>query len=219
MEFMEVAGKTIQRPILDRDELAAGAALFKGVVDISSASISGGDQSGVAGEGSLSSVSVTSVDLSHARLTPVELSTVRFDGVDLSNAKLSETIARRVEFLGCRGIGLQILLVQAADVYFEDCRLDFGSIGFGRVKNAVIFRRCSFREAVISGDLSNVVFDDSDLASAEFEARRADGCDVTTSRLAGARGLLTLRGARITGGQAGSIAAQIAREAGLVVVG
>ncbi len=103
-------------------------------------------------------------------------------------------------------------------MYAEDCRFDYGSVGFGQVKNAIIFRRCSFRETVLSGDLSNVVFDDCDLEMTEFEATRANGCDLTESRLIDARGLLTLRGARIYAEQAASVAKQIATEAGLTVI-
>lgn len=219
MDFLKVAGKTIQRPSLDDDDdLSVEEAGFKGDFDFESAHIDGGDYSGVTGEGSLVASLVSSVDLSGSRLTPLNLSDVRFDGVNLSNTAILATTARRVDLLRCQAIGLQAGFAQAHDVYAEDCRFDYATLRFEQVKNAVVFRRCSFKETVLAGDLSNVVFDDCELAETEFEATRAVGCDLTESRLIGVRGLLTLRGARIDADQASSLASQIASEAGLTVV-
>jgi uncharacterized protein YjbI with pentapeptide repeats len=218
MEFLKVAGKTIQRALIEDDDLSSETPAFRGDFDFNSVRMEDSDQSGVVGEGVLSTVLVSAVDLSGSRLAPIELSDVRFDGTNLSNTVMSEVTARRTEFLRCQAIGLRIDLQQASDVYAEDCRFDFGTLRFEHVKNAVVFRRCSFREAVFAGDLSNVVFDDCELIETEFEATRAVGCDLTASRLVGVRGLLTLRGARIEAGQAGSLAGQIATEAGLTVV-
>lgn len=217
MDFLKVAGKTIQRPSLDEDDLTSEEASFKGEFDLESAHIDDGDQSGVTGEGSIVASLVSSVDLSGSRLSPLSLSDVRFDGVNLSNAAFTATTARRVDLLQCQAIGLQAVFTQASDVFAEDCRFDYSTLRFEQVKNAVIFRRCSFKESVLAGDLSNVVFDDCQFDETEFEATRAAGCDLTESRLVGVRGLLTLRGARITTDQASFLATQIASEAGLTV--
>jgi uncharacterized protein YjbI with pentapeptide repeats len=218
MDFHKIAGKTIQRPNFEDEDLAEDSPAFRGEFDFESALLIDGDQEGVTGEGSVSSTLVKSVDLSKSRLAPLSLSDVRFDDVNLSNAVLSETTARRVEFQRCQAIGLQAGFVQAQDVYAEDCRFDYATLRFDQVKNAVVFRRCSFRETVLAGDLSNVVFDDCELTETEFEATRAVGCDLTESRLIGVRGLLTLRGARLSADQASSLASQIASEAGLTIV-
>lgn len=218
MEFLKVAGKTIQRSSIEDDDLSSETPAFRGDFDFNSVRMEDGDQSGVVGEGVLSTVLVSTVDLSGSRLAPIELSDVRFDGANLSNTVMSEVTARRTEFLRCQAIGLRIELLLAADVYAEDCRFDYATLRFDQVKNAVVFRRCSFRETVLAGDLSNVVFDDCELAETEFEATRAVGCDLTESRLIGVRGLLTLRGAKIGADQASSLASQIALEAGLTIV-
>lgn len=218
MDFQKIAGKTIQRPNIEDEDLTGGTPVFQGEFDFRAALLIDAAQEGVHGEGSLSTVLVKSVDLSKSRIAPLNLSDVRFEGVNLSNAALSETTARRVEVQRCQAIGLQVGFVQAQDVYAEDCRFDYATLRFDQVKNAVVFRRCSFRETVLAGDLSNVVFDDCELVETEFEATRAGGCDLTESRLTGVRGLLTLRGARIGADQASSLAGQIVSEAGLTVV-
>jgi hypothetical protein len=64
-----------------------------------------------------------------------------------------------------------------------------------------------------------VVFADCDFIETEFRATRAAGCDLRSSRFAGARGLLSLRGATISPDQAVAVSGLIAAEAGLVVAG
>jgi len=219
MEFLKVAGKTIQRPSFEEEDLADEVAAFRGDFELVTVRVEQGDQSGVTGEGSISLSLVSDVDLSESRLAPLELSDVRFEEVNLANAILADVTARRVEFLRCQAIGLRASLGQASDIYAEDCRFDYATFRIDQVKNALIFRRCSFREAVFVGDLSNVVFDECEMPQVEFEATRAGGCDLTTSRLSDVSGLLTLRGARIEAVQASFLGAQFAKEAGLTVAG
>ncbi|SDE01691.1 pentapeptide repeat-containing protein [Actinokineospora iranica] len=218
MEFLKVAGKTIQRASIAEEDLVDDSPNFQGEFDYAAARLAQGDQSGVAGEGSLSVVLISDVDLSGSRLGPVELSNVRFDGVNFANATVSAVVARRTEVLRSQAIGLRIDIAKAIDVYAEECRFDYATFRFEQVKGAVVFRGCSFRESVLTGDLSNVVFDNCELTGTEFEATRAAGCDLTESRLTGIRGLLTLRGARINDDQASVLAGQIASEAGLTVI-
>lgn len=155
--------------------------------------------------------------MSGAQLSPLSLSNVAFDNVDLSNAALPDTTARRVEFLKCRGIGLNLTLNQATDLYAEQCRFDYATVRIDKVKNATVFSGCSFRAAVFVGDLSNVIFTECELNAVQFGATRAADCDLRSSRLDDIRGLLTLRGAKITTKQAVSVAEIIATESGLSV--
>ncbi|MGZ3142342.1 pentapeptide repeat-containing protein [Lentzea chajnantorensis] len=219
MEFLKVAGKTIQRPSIEEEDLVGEVAAFRGDFELEAVSVRQGDQSGVTGEGSVAGALVSDMDLSESHLAPLVLSDVRFEEVNLANAVLADVTARRVDFLRCQGIGLRLSLRQASDIYAEDCRFDYATIKIDQVKNAVVFRRCSFREAVFVGDLSNVVFDECEMPQVEFEATRASGCDLTTSRLGDISGLLTLRGAKIEAVQAGFLGAQFAKEAGLTVAG
>lgn len=219
MEFREIAGRTVRRPAVGGPaELTALPADFAGEFDEDSVLVDGGDQAGVTGGGELATAVVTAVNLSGAQLRPLAMADVRFDGVDLSNASLQEVTARQVELFRCRAVGLHLSLARASDLYVTESRLDYATIRFERVNGVAVFHQCTFREAVLSGDLSNVVFADCDLTAAEFEASQAKGCDLRSSTLSGARGLLTLRGARISTGQAVSVALQLAGEAGLTVL-
>jgi uncharacterized protein YjbI with pentapeptide repeats len=157
------------------------------------------------------------VDLSGSCLGPVTLADTVFEDVDLSNASVQRVTVRRVELLRCRAIGLRLSIEQASDLYVEGCRFDFAAIHIEKIKGIAAFVGCSFRETEISGCLSGVVFGDCDFAETEFVTANAKGCDLRMSRLVGARGLLSLRGALITAEQAASVADRLATEAGLVV--
>jgi uncharacterized protein YjbI with pentapeptide repeats len=218
VEFRELTdGRSIQRPSIDRDDLRVAILGFKGEFDHEYSLVEAGEQAGVTGEGSVAHSVVRRVDLSGCYLDPVTLADTSLEDVDLSNASVQRVIARRVEMLRCRAIGLRFFIEQASDLYVEGCRLDFAVIHIEKVKGIAAFVGCSFRETVISGCLSGVVFLDCDFADTEFEAASAKGCDLRMSRLAGARGLLSLRGGLITAEQAVSVADRLAVEAGLIV--
>jgi uncharacterized protein YjbI with pentapeptide repeats len=218
MEFRELTkGRSIQRPSIDHGELSVASAVFKGTFDLEYVFVETGEQVGVTGEGSVAHSVVRRVDLSRSCLGPVTLTDTALEDVDLSNASVQRVIVRRVEMLRCRAIGLRLSIELASDFYVEGCRFDFAAIHIEKVKGIAAFKECSFRETAISGYLSGVVFLDCDFADTEFEAASAKGCDLQMSRLAGARGLLSLRGALITAEQAASVAPRLATEAGLIV--
>lgn len=217
MEFRTFNGLKVQRPSIDVEDLAEEAAAFKGEFDYDLARIMGGEQPGVSGEGVVAHSIISAGNLSDAKLGSLELSDVRFDNVNLSNAALREVTIRRTEFVGCRAAGLQVSAVQVADLCMERCQLDYATIRVDQIKNGAAFVECSFREALFVGDLTNVIFLDCDLTGAEFQASRAVSCDLRGSRLDDVRGLLTLRGAKISHDQALSVASLIATESGLTV--
>ncbi|MEO7195075.1 MAG: pentapeptide repeat-containing protein [Pseudonocardiaceae bacterium] len=190
---------------------------FKGEFDFEYSLVDAGEQAGVTGEGSVTHSVVRRVDLSGSQLGPMTLADTALEDVDLSNASVQRVTARRVEILRCRAIGLRLSVEQAGDLYVEGCRMDFAAIHIEKVKGITAFIGCSFRETVISGCLSSVVFANCDFAGTEFEATGTKGCDLRTSRLVGGRGLLSLRGALITAEQASSVAPRLATEAGLMV--
>lgn len=218
MDFRELGnGRSVQRPTFDPEGLTDEAFTFKGKFEGDDILVGTGEFPEVKGEGTLARSLIRSVDLSGTRFSPLELSDVRFEDTDLSSASWQGVKARRTEIVRSRAMGLRLWLAAANDVYVDGCRLDYASIHVESVKGALVFHECMFREAMISGDLSNVVFSDCGLDGVEFEATKAAGCDLTTSQIAGARGLLGLRGAQITAGQAASAAIIIAAEAGLTV--
>jgi uncharacterized protein YjbI with pentapeptide repeats len=211
-------GRTLLRPAVDEDLLTVEPAALSGDFEHELVRFDGGTQVQVRGSGSMSESVLAGVDMSGARLRQLTLTDVAFEQVDLSGAVLDEVTARRVELVRCRAMGLRLVVAQLADVYAEGCRFDYGTLHVERAKGRAAFRECTFREATISGDLSDTVFIDCDFAAADFQAALAKGCDLRSSRLVGARGLLSLRGAQITAEQAVSVADQLAAEAGLIVV-
>ncbi|HVV19353.1 MAG TPA: pentapeptide repeat-containing protein [Pseudonocardiaceae bacterium] len=218
MELREVAGRTVRRPEFDEAYLTDEDADFAGDFMFDEARVTDGEQQGVVGGGVVRDSVITGVYLTQARLSNLELSNCRLAELDLSNAMLAAIAMRTVELVTCRGIGLSLSIGQAGDLYVEDCTLDYSALEITKVRGVAVFHRCSFRDARITGDLSDVVFAECDFTGAEFTAARADRCDLPESQLVGAQGLLTLRGARITRDQAISVADALATEAGLVVV-
>lgn len=219
MDFRELGNRrSIRRPSFDLDDLDENKFTFRGEFDGDELLVESGEFSGVKGEGILARSLVRSVDLSESQLSPLELADVRFEDVNLSSASWQAVKMRRAEIVRSRAMGFRLSLESAHDIYIDGCRWDYASIHIEGVKGALVFNDCMFREATITGDLSNVMFRDCDLGGVEFEANKAVNCDLTTSRVTDvARGLLGLRGARITAEQAASAAFLIATEAGLTV--
>ncbi|MGK4594802.1 pentapeptide repeat-containing protein [Amycolatopsis sp. w19] len=217
MEFRDFDGIKVRRPSVEREDLESEPAVFGGHFDFDTVHLDGGEQDGARGGGEIAHSLVSEVNLANARLDRLTLSDVVLEGVDLSNAAIRDLSARRVEILRCRAIGLGVAITAATDLYVENARFDYASVTVGRVKGAVVFSGCSFRETVFSGDLSRLTFVDCDFTETEFAATSAVDCDLRGSRLSGVRGLLTLRGAKITGEQAVSVAGILATESGLSV--
>jgi uncharacterized protein YjbI with pentapeptide repeats len=169
------------------------------------------------GGGALTQVVVDGADFSGSRLERLELVDVVLRGADLAGARWDEVVVRRVTVESCRTIGWRLNCDLAEDMLVTDCRWDTGALHLTRRRTgagSIHFRDCSFVGTTLRGDLSGVVFDGCDLAGAEFGATAAKGCDLRTSRLAGALGLLSLRGALITAEQAIGLADAFAAEIG-----
>lgn len=177
------------------------------------------DQVGVNGNGVLSRCVLEEFDASGSRLYPLLLEDVSLRRVTLNNAQWADVGARRVELIECQAIGWNFGCGVAGDVYATDCRFDYGRITLERTKGIVGFENCSFRGTTIRGSLTKAVFTDCAFEDVEFQATDASGCDLTRSELAGARGLLSLRGARITSAQAVAISETLARESGFAISG
>jgi uncharacterized protein YjbI with pentapeptide repeats len=177
----------------------------------------GSDLEACINDDTISDTLIHDADIAGLKLGPLTLSNVVLRQVDLSNASLQRLVVRRGLWRTCRAMGLRLSIELASDLSIEDCRFDYANIGLQKVKGIAVFSSCTFREATLSGDLSNIVFLDCDFIDTEFRATRATNCDLRTSRLTSARGLLTLRGATISTDQAVAISALLATEAGLVV--
>lgn len=186
-------------------------------LDLDEVMVDGGDYSGLVAEGTIAHSTVQNTNLSGAKLGPLTLSDVTLRQVELSNASMQRLVVRRTGWKTCRAIGLRLSIDHASDLSIEDCRLDYATIHLEKVRGSVVFTGCTFKEATIGGDLSNTRFVDCDFVDTEFRAKRAAKCDLRSSRLNSARGLLSLRGATISPEQAVAISTIIAAEAGLIV--
>jgi len=218
MEFREVSeNRRIQQPSIEFEDLETASVGLKGEFTLEEARIEGGDFSHTTGEGRLVRSVLEDVDVSETVVEPLSLADVRISGCVLANARWSQVEARRVEIVKSQLVGWRVQLGLAQDLYVGDCRADFASFDFESVKGLNVFERCRFKEAEFSGNLARVVFVDCDLADADFTGvTDARGLDLRESKLAGANGLLSLRGARVTGDQVLQVAGDLAREAGLV---
>jgi uncharacterized protein YjbI with pentapeptide repeats len=176
-----------------------------------------GEHRGETGRGEIAQSVFDGAGLSDTRFEPLSLTDTAIRRGDLSNAVWSGVTVRRAEVTGCRAVGWRLYLDLAEDLLIEDCRWELGTLHLTRSRGPVVFRDCTFDGTAIRGDLSSVVFDSCSLAGAEFGAAKASGCDLRTSRLTGARGLATLRGADITAVQAVELAGVLAAELGFRV--
>ena len=162
-------------------------------------------------------IALDGTDLAETRRSPLTLVDSVLRRCDLSAAIWQAVTMRQVELLDCRARGLRLSVDLGQDVYVEGTRFDSATLRISRVRGLVVFDGCTFTEAMIGGDLSAVVFTGCTFEDAEFAATAAAGCDLRGSRLGGARGLATLRGARVTAEQTVTIAPRLASELGLTV--
>ncbi|MCW2503049.1 MAG: hypothetical protein JWO79_1333 [Actinomycetia bacterium] len=203
-------------PDLDEDSLTPSPLVDDGEIDVYQGIVSG-EHSGHEGSAEITGSLLQGANLSGTRLEPVSITHSAIRKGDLSNAVWVSASIRRTAITGCRAVGWRLFLDLAEDLLVEDCRWELGSVHVTRSKGPVVFRNCTFEGTAIRGDLSSVIFDGCTLAGAEFGADRATGTDLRTSRLAGARGLGTLRGALITAAQAVELAGVLAAELGFDV--
>ena len=218
MEFRNLGEKRfIRRPMIDAEDLRDTDSSLAGEFELQDERIGRLDQSGANGNGVLSRCLLEGIDASGSRVYPLLLEDVTLRRVTLNNAQWTDVGARRVELVECQAIGWNFGCGIAGDVYAADCRFDYGRLTVERAKGIIAFENCSFRGTTIRGSLTKAVFAGCTFEDVEFQATDATGCDLTRSDLAGAHGLLSLRGARITSAQAVAISVTLARESGFTV--
>ncbi|SNQ48116.1 conserved hypothetical protein [Frankia canadensis] len=217
MNFREIRdGLKMRVPSIDENDLLETSALFRGEFDYRLALLVG-EQSGVRGEGSVSR-SVVRASLTGSAFSYLDVADTAIRDSDLSNASFEKITARRVEFQGCRMTGWRGVFEVASDVAFIDCRLDYSTLEFRRASGTVLFKECQLGETSIRGSLDGSFFAECDLSGVDFEASSAARCDLSTSRLSGARGLSSLRGARISHDQIFLAAETVLAECGIEVI-
>jgi uncharacterized protein YjbI with pentapeptide repeats len=138
----------------------------------------------------------------------------RFESSDLSGIDWEKARFRRVEFLGCRIIGAQLIESEWEDISFLECNLEravFVSAAF----RAARFIHCALRETSLEhADFSKVTMDDCDLTRADLRASNLSGTDLRGSKIDGAQvGIQEFKGAIVDSLQA----IQIAKLSGVII--
>ncbi len=148
------------------------------------------------------------VHLKASRLNETQLTTsqwldVRLESCDVAGAVWEKAYLRRVEWLGCRLVGTQLIEADMADVLFDHCNGEFAHFAEATFR-AARFDHCSLREASFEGaNAAGVVFHDCDLSKADFRGAKLTGADFRGSILSGMQvGYQELQGAIIDPSQA-----------------
>jgi uncharacterized protein YjbI with pentapeptide repeats len=127
-----------------------------------------------------------------------ELVDVTIDGADWANSRPVRGLdARRAELRTCRLTGSDLGEARLSDVTFADCRLDLVNLRFAKLER-VVFRDCRMAECDFSeASLKDVLFERCELTEAAFEKVTLDRVELRGCKLAGARGVDSLRRARM----------------------
>ena len=161
---------------------------------------------------------LTGADLHGWRLAEARLTDVTFDACDLSNLVLDGASLLRVSMVGCRITGLRLVEAGVTDVRIHECRGE----GF-LVADARLLRVAITSSVLPSADLSGgrwdeVLLSDDDLPELDVTGVRAERTHLRTCTLTGARGLGGLRGMAADPFTRGTLADDLARHAGLLLL-
>jgi len=123
---------------------------------------------------------------------------VRFDTCDLAGSTWEKAHLRRVEFLGCRILGIKVSDASLEDILFHNCNAEFARFWSATFK-ATHFEHCSLREASFQDtNLEGVIFRDCDLTKADLRGAKLAGTDFRGSIIDGVQvGIKELYGAII----------------------
>lgn len=135
------------------------------------------------------------------RLTGLRARDVEFVRCDLSSAVIADADLRRVAFIECRLTGLVLSGSELLDVRIVGGKADMASVRMSKATNVAV-TGCSLRGADFHEFVGeNAAFLDCDLDQASFDQCRLPGLRLHRSSLEDIRGVLALRGARISAEQ------------------
>ena len=126
-----------------------------------------------------------SVNFDRVQLPSLDLSDARFDECDLANADWRKVILDRVEFVGCRLLGLRANEAHFKNTVIQECNASLAQFRFTTFK-AVRFENCNLRGADFQeADLRGVVFKDCDLREVQMSSARLENTDFRGSEIEG----------------------------------
>jgi fluoroquinolone resistance protein len=157
------------------------------------------------------------VKMMQSRWKGARLEDCTFDSCDLTRIAPDGLMARGVQFIGCKMIGIDWSgLGDYPEIGFDGCDLRYASFVSLRLRKTR-FERCDFRDAqLVEVDLGEASFRDCQLGGARFER-----CDLRKTSFAGASDLiLPPQGNRLAGTRVPlETALQMARALGVEIVG
>ncbi len=125
------------------------------------------------------------VTLTGAKLPKLRLLDVRFEHCDISAAFLENCRSQRVEFVGCRLLGIQMLSAVMNDLLFKDCNLE-GAIFASAKGKHLRFENCQLQNATFeSASLEEITFERCDLSRVDFRNTKFTKADLRGSTLNG----------------------------------
>jgi uncharacterized protein YjbI with pentapeptide repeats len=153
------------------------------------------------------------VSLARTQLTTSQMIDVRCDVCDFAGAEWQKAHLLRIEWTGCRLVGLKLMESEIADAVFRDCNAEFALFWSSSFK-AARFERCDLSNASFQdADLSGVVFKDCDLRKADLRGAKLLGADLRGSKLEGLNvGIRELQGVIIEPAQAVHVVALLGVE-------
>ncbi len=165
----------------------------------------------------LAEVALRRVDLGRTELRGMRLIDVLATAVTAANGSWPYAQMNRVTFEGSALVGLDLADAQISAATFSECKLDLANLRMSSIQD-VIFLNCSLRGADLYGaNLRSVRFERCDLCEVDFSQSTLETVDLRTSTLTEIRGISSLRGAIIDGGQLIDLAPSFASELGIQI--
>jgi uncharacterized protein YjbI with pentapeptide repeats len=105
----------------------------------------------------------------------------RIEDSDFSGAKWEQARFQRVEFIGCRFLGIQLMDAEIENTFFKKCIFDHAMILSADI-SSVLFEKCNLQSISIeSTKLSETGFHNCDLTNAIFGGTKLSGIDLRGS--------------------------------------
>jgi len=122
--------------------------------------------------------------LTRSRLLRTKISDTKLEASDLSETILQKGRWNRVECVGCRLTGFQLLDYVCQDVLFKECSMEGVMFRMGRFRS-VRFEKCNLRRSLFDTmDLAGTLFLGCDLTGADLLGSTLEGVDFRGSGLA-----------------------------------
>jgi uncharacterized protein YjbI with pentapeptide repeats len=149
------------------------------------------------------------VQISDEQFPRLDLKNTRFDKCDLANMELERASFNRVELIGCRILGYQLVKSLVNNTLIKDCYGKFAQFEFTKFK-ATRFENCVLEDTNFqNADLSGVVFANCNLSNAMLSGAKLTGTDFRSSQIEGLQvNIEQLRGAIFEPLQAASLLQQ-----------